>query len=123
LAETSEKGTNFVLKNAQQSSKEASRLGDKITQRGNSSRGGGKAGEEDEEDLEGCPRRLDCRALPTKCIQCDFNYSCVYGKEYNVSCEVKAVVECEVRPGHIFAAHRAMRLNYPLYMTPSPFFI
>ncbi|XP_071440694.1 TM2 domain-containing protein almondex [Hetaerina americana] len=39
-----------------------------------------------------CPTDLECYKLGDQCVNCDFNYSCVYGEKTNVTCQ--AVVDC-----------------------------
>ena len=43
-----------------------------------------------------CPMNLSCSELSPLCITCDFNTSCKYGMETNVTCTPRETVECEV---------------------------
>ena len=45
---------------------------------------------------EYCPDKVECTKLGTSCILCDFNYKCIYGKEYNTTCRPKVGVICTV---------------------------
>lgn len=40
-----------------------------------------------------CPSENECQKTP-ECYSCHFNKSCIYGKEYNVTCEVSAKFNC-----------------------------
>lgn len=45
-------------------------------------------------DLSLCPSDMECKNLPFPCIKCNFNYSCIYGKEMQVTCNSN--VACNV---------------------------
>ena len=45
---------------------------------------------------EYCPDKVECKKLGASCILCDFNYRCLYGKEYNTTCRPKNGVFCTV---------------------------
>lgn len=44
-------------------------------------------------DTSNCPTDSDCNALNFPCIICTYNYSCIYGKEVNITCD--ASVSCK----------------------------
>jgi len=44
--------------------------------------------------LRYCPSGLPCDQLSYDCIQCDFNNTCVYGRNTSVSCQPKPQVDC-----------------------------
>ena len=44
-----------------------------------------------------CPSRTPCEDLGPNCINCNFNYSCTYGKITSVTCEAKQGINCTVR--------------------------
>ncbi|XP_033634639.1 TM2 domain-containing protein 3-like [Asterias rubens] len=41
-----------------------------------------------------CPSRVDCFKLSGDCLDCELNSSCVYGREYNVTCRPKPDLDC-----------------------------
>ena len=43
-----------------------------------------------------CPSRVDCFKLSGDCLDCELNSSCVYGREYNVTCRPKPDLDCVV---------------------------
>ena len=44
-----------------------------------------------------CPINSSCSDLPGHCIDCNFDYSCVYGENVtDLTCVPKDTVECEV---------------------------
>lgn len=43
-----------------------------------------------------CPTNASCDALPGHCLNCSFNYGCVYGERLETSCEPMETVECDV---------------------------
>lgn len=61
-----------------------------------------------------CPENLSCGELPAECISCQFDFSCIYGHELNVSCKAKPTVKC-TGPRHF---ERSMTCQY-CYQTPS----
>lgn len=47
-------------------------------------------------DLE-CPDSVPCSHLGGSCIQCDFNYSCIYGEEVKAECKpISSTIKCTV---------------------------
>lgn len=44
--------------------------------------------------VDHCPSRTPCEDLGPNCINCNFNYSCTYGKITSVSCEAKQGINC-----------------------------
>ena len=47
-------------------------------------------------DLE-CPDGAPCSHLGGSCIQCDFNYSCIYGEEAKAECKpISSTIKCTV---------------------------
>ena len=48
-----------------------------------------------------CRAETECDKLPVDCIVCSFNYSCVYGRPLNVSCQVASDIDCKVRSDSI----------------------
>ena len=46
-------------------------------------------------DLQ-CPDGVPCRDLGASCIQCKFNYSCIYGKDIEVQCKAISSIKCTV---------------------------
>ena len=43
-----------------------------------------------------CPSNSSCESLPGHCLNCSFDYSCVYGELNEVSCVPYDTVECSV---------------------------
>ena len=46
-----------------------------------------------------CPANVSCSELDPVCLNCDYNESCVYGNQTEVTCQPMASVECMVRWG------------------------
>ena len=46
-------------------------------------------------DLQ-CPDGVKCSDLGASCIQCEFNYSCIYGKDVEVQCKAISAIKCTV---------------------------
>lgn len=53
------------------------------------------SGETDLSDLQ-CPDGVSCSDLGASCIQCKFNYSCIYGKDVEVQCRAISSIKCTV---------------------------
>lgn len=53
------------------------------------------SGDIDSSDLQ-CPDGVPCSDLGASCIQCEFNYSCVYGKDVEVQCKAIRSIKCTV---------------------------
>lgn len=53
------------------------------------------SGDIDWSDLQ-CPDGVRCRDLGASCIQCEFNYSCIYGKDVEVQCKAISSIKCTV---------------------------
>jgi hypothetical protein len=47
-----------------------------------------------------CPSDVECFKLGGACIECSFNYSCIYGSTVNVTCRAKG--NCTVSMTEIF---------------------
>lgn len=47
-------------------------------------------------DLSSCPSDVECKQLPFPCIQCNYDKSCIYGKELMVTCNANPNVMCIV---------------------------
>lgn len=45
-------------------------------------------------DYSNCPSDLECSDLIFPCMTCTYNYSCIYGKEVNATCEANLGVNC-----------------------------
>lgn len=43
-----------------------------------------------------CPDGAHCHTLGPECLDCQFNYHCLYGKDTSVNCTVKEGVRCIV---------------------------
>lgn len=43
-----------------------------------------------------CPSNVACDRLSAECINCDFNETCVYGKNTSVVCRAKDMISCLV---------------------------
>lgn len=44
-----------------------------------------------------CPDSVPCSHLGGSCIQCDFNYSCIYGEEVKAECKpISSTIKCTV---------------------------
>ena len=43
-----------------------------------------------------CPDGVPCSNLGASCIQCKFNYSCIYGKDVEVQCKAISSIKCTV---------------------------
>lgn len=52
-------------------------------------------GQTDLSDLE-CPDGVPCSDLGASCVQCEFNYSCIYGKDVEVQCKAISSIKCTV---------------------------
>ena len=53
------------------------------------------SGDTDLSDLQ-CPDGAPCSDLGASCIQCEFNYSCIYGKDVEVQCKAISSIKCTV---------------------------
>lgn len=53
------------------------------------------SGDIDSSDLQ-CPDGVPCSDLGASCIQCEFNYSCIYGKDVEVQCKAIRSIKCTV---------------------------
>lgn len=51
-------------------------------------------------DLQ-CPDGVPCSDLGASCIQCKFNYSCVYGKDVEVQCKAIRSIKCTVSKRYV----------------------
>ena len=56
--------------------------------------------EMNDSNVTNCPLDASCSELPGRCLNCSFNFSCVYGDTVEVACSPLDSVECEVFPRH-----------------------
>lgn len=56
-------------------------------------------------DLQ-CPDGVPCNDLGASCIQCEFNYSCLYGKDVEVQCKAIKSIKCTVSKRYSIVCNR-----------------
>lgn len=56
-------------------------------------------------DLQ-CPDGVSCNDLGASCIQCEFNYSCIYGKDVEVQCKAIKSIKCTVSKRYSIVCNR-----------------
>lgn len=62
-------------------------------------------------EISSCPTDVECNTLPFPCIKCNYDYSCIYGKDINVTCErINPNINCTGEP--IFTRQMNCRYCY-----------